>query len=75
VAGVSGLIIANKKEDMQMKTYITYSKGQTWRLLQPPAKDTTGHDIVCNLVRTAGLNLCRYTFPWRRCQKRHTSPK
>ncbi|XP_048046802.1 LOW QUALITY PROTEIN: VPS10 domain-containing receptor SorCS3 [Megalobrama amblycephala] len=49
VSGVSGLIIANKKEDMQMRTYITYNKGQTWRLLQPPAKDTTGHDINCNL--------------------------
>uniref|UniRef100_A0A671M3I5 VPS10 domain-containing receptor SorCS3-like n=1 Tax=Sinocyclocheilus anshuiensis TaxID=1608454 RepID=A0A671M3I5_9TELE len=49
VAGVSGLIIANKKEDAQMRTYITYNKGQTWSLLQPPAKDTTGHDINCNL--------------------------
>ncbi|XP_052437367.1 VPS10 domain-containing receptor SorCS3 [Carassius gibelio] len=49
VAGVSGLIIANKKEDAQMATYITYNKGQTWSLLQPPTKDTTGHDINCNL--------------------------
>ncbi|XP_051502906.1 VPS10 domain-containing receptor SorCS3-like [Myxocyprinus asiaticus] len=49
VLGVSGLIIANKKEDTQMKTYITYNKGQTWSLLQPPAKDVTGHDISCNL--------------------------
>uniref|UniRef100_A0A8C2EGY1 Sortilin related VPS10 domain containing receptor 3b n=1 Tax=Cyprinus carpio TaxID=7962 RepID=A0A8C2EGY1_CYPCA len=49
VAGVSGLIIANKKEDSQMRTYITYNKGQTWSLLQPPVKDTTGHDIHCNL--------------------------
>uniref|UniRef100_A0A672RUS1 VPS10 domain-containing receptor SorCS3-like n=1 Tax=Sinocyclocheilus grahami TaxID=75366 RepID=A0A672RUS1_SINGR len=49
VAGVSGLIIANKKEDAQMRTYITYNKGQTWSLLQPPAKDTTGHDTNCNL--------------------------
>uniref|UniRef100_A0A8C1GU09 Sortilin related VPS10 domain containing receptor 3b n=1 Tax=Cyprinus carpio TaxID=7962 RepID=A0A8C1GU09_CYPCA len=49
VAGVSGLIIANKKEDSQMRTYITYNKGQTWSLLQPPVKDTTGHDINCNL--------------------------
>uniref|UniRef100_A0A8C1UDI4 Sortilin related VPS10 domain containing receptor 3b n=1 Tax=Cyprinus carpio TaxID=7962 RepID=A0A8C1UDI4_CYPCA len=49
VAGVSGLIIANKKEDAQMTTYITYNKGQTWSLLQPPTKDTTGHDINCNL--------------------------
>lgn len=52
VLGVSGLIIANKKEDTQMKTYITYNKGQTWSLLQPPTKDATGNDINCNLVRT-----------------------
>ncbi|KAA0711034.1 VPS10 domain-containing receptor [Triplophysa tibetana] len=49
VLGVSGLIIANKKEDTQMKTYITYNKGQTWALLQPPTKDATGNDINCNL--------------------------
>ncbi|TRY93677.1 hypothetical protein DNTS_029389 [Danionella cerebrum] len=49
VAGIGGLIIANKKEDAQMRTYITYNKGQTWSLLQPPAKDTSGNDINCNL--------------------------
>lgn len=62
VAGVSGLIIANKKEDAQMTTYITYNKGQTWSLLQPPVKDTTGHDINCNLVRATGMNSTRYMF-------------
>nr|XP_055027995.1 VPS10 domain-containing receptor SorCS3 isoform X1 [Misgurnus anguillicaudatus] len=49
VAGVSGLIIANKKEDTQMKTYITFNKGQTWALLQPPTKDANGNDINCYL--------------------------
>lgn len=62
VAGVRGLIIANKKEDAQMRTYITYNKGQTWSLLQPPSKDTTGHDINCNLVRATGMNSTRYIF-------------
>uniref|UniRef100_A0AAR2KKJ9 PKD domain-containing protein n=1 Tax=Pygocentrus nattereri TaxID=42514 RepID=A0AAR2KKJ9_PYGNA len=49
VGGVNGMLIANKKEDNQMKTYITYNKGQTWSLLPAPAKDTSGQDISCSL--------------------------
>ncbi|KAG9268232.1 VPS10 domain-containing receptor SorCS3-like [Astyanax mexicanus] len=49
VAGVAGMLIANKKEDNRMKTYISYNKGQTWSLLPAPAKDASGQDISCSL--------------------------
>ncbi|XP_072546276.1 VPS10 domain-containing receptor SorCS3 isoform X2 [Salminus brasiliensis] len=49
VAGVTGMLIANKKEDSQMKTYVSYNKGQTWSLLPAPAKDASSQDISCSL--------------------------
>ncbi|XP_030643264.1 VPS10 domain-containing receptor SorCS3 [Chanos chanos] len=49
VSGINGMFIANKKEDNQFKTYITYNKGQTWNLLQAPTKDLAGDDISCSL--------------------------
>lgn len=44
------MLIANKREDNQVKTYITYNKGRDWRLLQAPTADLEGNDIHCILV-------------------------
>uniref|UniRef100_A0A4W6CS00 Sortilin related VPS10 domain containing receptor 3 n=1 Tax=Lates calcarifer TaxID=8187 RepID=A0A4W6CS00_LATCA len=49
VAGIKGMLIANKRQDNQVKTYITYNKGRDWRLLQAPATDLDGNDIHCIL--------------------------
>ncbi|KAK1793385.1 hypothetical protein P4O66_011767, partial [Electrophorus voltai] len=49
VAGVNGILIANKKESKHMKTFITYNNGQTWNLLPAPPKDISGHGISCSL--------------------------
>lgn len=50
VAGIKGMLIANKRDDNQVKTYITYNKGRDWRLLQAPTADLEGNDIHCILV-------------------------
>ncbi|XP_076839029.1 VPS10 domain-containing receptor SorCS3 isoform X1 [Brachyhypopomus gauderio] len=49
VAGIKGMLIANRKVENQVKTYITYNKGRDWRLLQAPSKDLEGNDIYCVL--------------------------
>uniref|UniRef100_A0A4W5NT62 PKD domain-containing protein n=1 Tax=Hucho hucho TaxID=62062 RepID=A0A4W5NT62_9TELE len=49
VAGIKGMLIANRRLDNQVKTYITYNKGHDWRLLQAPATDLAGNDIHCIL--------------------------
>uniref|UniRef100_A0A8C4HCM6 PKD domain-containing protein n=1 Tax=Dicentrarchus labrax TaxID=13489 RepID=A0A8C4HCM6_DICLA len=49
VAGIKGMLIANKRQDNQVKTYITYNKGRDWRLLQAPTSDLDGNDIHCIL--------------------------
>ncbi|XP_019904990.2 VPS10 domain-containing receptor SorCS3 isoform X2 [Esox lucius] len=49
VAGIKGMLIANKRLDNQVKTYITYNKGRDWRLLQAPGSDLAGNDIHCIL--------------------------
>uniref|UniRef100_A0A8C3G8R1 PKD domain-containing protein n=1 Tax=Cyclopterus lumpus TaxID=8103 RepID=A0A8C3G8R1_CYCLU len=49
VAGIKGMLIANKRQDNQVKTYMTYNKGREWRLLQAPATDLDGNDIHCIL--------------------------
>uniref|UniRef100_A0A8C7TW62 PKD domain-containing protein n=1 Tax=Oncorhynchus mykiss TaxID=8022 RepID=A0A8C7TW62_ONCMY len=49
VAGIKGMLIANRRLDNQVKTYITYNKGRDWRLLQAPATDLAGNDIHCIL--------------------------
>lgn len=59
VAGIKGMLIANKREDNQVKTYITYNKGRNWRLLQAPTADLEGNDIHCILVGHAA----RHTRP------------
>ncbi|XP_041723483.1 VPS10 domain-containing receptor SorCS3-like [Coregonus clupeaformis] len=43
------MLIANRRLDNQVKTYITYNKGHDWRLLQAPATDLAGNDIHCVL--------------------------
>ncbi|KAM9793122.1 VPS10 domain-containing receptor SorCS3 [Neosynchiropus ocellatus] len=49
VAGIRGMLIANKREENQVKTFITYNKGRDWRLLQAPSADLSGNDIHCVL--------------------------
>uniref|UniRef100_A0A8C7MHT4 VPS10 domain-containing receptor SorCS3-like n=1 Tax=Oncorhynchus kisutch TaxID=8019 RepID=A0A8C7MHT4_ONCKI len=49
VAGIKGMLIANRRLDNQVKSYITYNKGRDWRLLQAPATDLAGNDIHCIL--------------------------
>ncbi|XP_062866910.1 VPS10 domain-containing receptor SorCS3 [Trichomycterus rosablanca] len=49
VAGIKGMLIANRKVENQVKTYITYNKGRDWRLLQAPATDLEGNEIYCVL--------------------------
>uniref|UniRef100_A0A8C1JQQ8 Sortilin related VPS10 domain containing receptor 3 n=1 Tax=Cyprinus carpio TaxID=7962 RepID=A0A8C1JQQ8_CYPCA len=49
VAGIEGMLIANRKVENQVKTYITYNKGRDWRLLQAPATDLAGNPIHCLL--------------------------
>lgn len=55
VAGIKGMLIANKRQDNQVKTYMTYNKGRDWRLLQAPAANLDGNEIHCILVSTAHL--------------------
>uniref|UniRef100_A0A8C1UL00 PKD domain-containing protein n=1 Tax=Cyprinus carpio TaxID=7962 RepID=A0A8C1UL00_CYPCA len=49
VAGIEGMLIANRKVENQVKTYITYNKGRDWRLLQAPTTDLAGNPIHCVL--------------------------
>ncbi|XP_049325536.1 VPS10 domain-containing receptor SorCS1 isoform X2 [Astyanax mexicanus] len=49
VAGIKGMFLANKKQDDQIKTFITYNKGRDWRLLQAPSSDLHGNSIHCIL--------------------------
>uniref|UniRef100_A0A8B9L9C8 Sortilin related VPS10 domain containing receptor 3 n=1 Tax=Astyanax mexicanus TaxID=7994 RepID=A0A8B9L9C8_ASTMX len=49
VAGIKGMLIANRKVENQVKTYITYNKGRDWRLLQAPSTDLEGNPIYCVL--------------------------
>nr|XP_014347387.1 PREDICTED: VPS10 domain-containing receptor SorCS3 [Latimeria chalumnae] len=49
VAGIKGMLLANKKLESKVKTFITYNKGRDWRLLQAPAIDLRGNNIHCNL--------------------------
>lgn len=45
------MLIANRKLENQVKTYITYNKGRDWRLLQAPTTDLEGNEIYCVQVR------------------------
>ncbi|ETE62975.1 VPS10 domain-containing receptor SorCS3, partial [Ophiophagus hannah] len=49
VAGIKGILLANKKVEDQIKTFITYNKGRDWRLLQAPDSDLRGDPIHCSI--------------------------
>lgn len=49
VEGINGMYLANKLVDNQVKTFITYNKGQTWALLPAPASDVAGNNLHCIL--------------------------
>ncbi|XP_061686256.1 VPS10 domain-containing receptor SorCS3 isoform X2 [Syngnathoides biaculeatus] len=49
VSGIRGMLIANKRQEKQVKTFITYNKGRDWRLLQAPTTDLDGNEIHCVL--------------------------
>ncbi|KAL4625023.1 VPS10 domain-containing receptor SorCS3-like [Arapaima gigas] len=49
VAGIKGMLIANRKVLNHTKTYITYSQGRDWRLLQAPPTDAAGNAVHCAL--------------------------
>ncbi|KAJ0067047.1 hypothetical protein NL108_008949, partial [Boleophthalmus pectinirostris] len=49
VEGINGMYLANKLVDNQVKTFITYNKGQTWALLPAPATDIAGNNLHCIL--------------------------
>ncbi|XP_056147393.1 LOW QUALITY PROTEIN: VPS10 domain-containing receptor SorCS3 [Lampris incognitus] len=49
VEGINGMYLANKQVDHQIKTFITYNKGQTWALLPAPAVDVAGNKLHCIL--------------------------
>uniref|UniRef100_A0A8C2C8W1 Sortilin related VPS10 domain containing receptor 1 n=1 Tax=Cyprinus carpio TaxID=7962 RepID=A0A8C2C8W1_CYPCA len=61
VAGIKGMFLANKKQNNEVKTYITYNKGRDWRLLQAPSADLRGNRIHCMLV--SGLHDCNCSAP------------
>ncbi|KAA0721962.1 VPS10 domain-containing receptor [Triplophysa tibetana] len=86
VEGIEGMLIANKKVENQVKTYITYNKGRNWRLLQAPATDLAGNPIHCVLLHNSFVvanGECVTFSPLSpfvrsiyncRCQKTRTSP-
>ncbi|XP_024283088.1 VPS10 domain-containing receptor SorCS3 isoform X2 [Oncorhynchus tshawytscha] len=49
VEGINGIFFANKLVDHEVKTFITYNKGQTWALLQAPNTDVAGNSLHCIL--------------------------
>uniref|UniRef100_A0AAV2JPK1 PKD domain-containing protein n=1 Tax=Knipowitschia caucasica TaxID=637954 RepID=A0AAV2JPK1_KNICA len=49
VEGINGMYLANKLVDNQVKTFITYNKGQTWALLPAPTADMAGNNLHCIL--------------------------
>uniref|UniRef100_A0AAV2LL28 VPS10 domain-containing protein n=1 Tax=Knipowitschia caucasica TaxID=637954 RepID=A0AAV2LL28_KNICA len=65
VAGIKGMLIANKRQDNQVKTYITYNKGRDWRLLQAPSSDLEGNNPACRRVAVQTPLLLLITAPPR----------
>ncbi|KAM9394637.1 VPS10 domain-containing receptor SorCS3-like isoform 2-T2 [Salvelinus alpinus] len=49
VEGINGIFLANKLVGHEVKTSITYNKGQTWALLQAPNTDVAGNSLHCIL--------------------------
>ncbi|XP_034040761.1 VPS10 domain-containing receptor SorCS3 [Thalassophryne amazonica] len=56
VEGINGMYLANKVVDHQVKTFITYNKGQSWALLPPPTTDVAGNNLHC-IVPFCSLHL------------------
>ena len=44
------MFLANKLVEQQVKSFITYNKGQTWALLPAPNTDVAGNNLHCVLV-------------------------
>ncbi|XP_066518769.1 sortilin-related receptor isoform X1 [Hoplias malabaricus] len=55
---VATLINGSVSED-NMRSVITFDKGGTWELLQPPAADSLGGTIVCQLSKGCSLHLAQ----------------
>ncbi|XP_062319686.1 VPS10 domain-containing receptor SorCS3 [Osmerus eperlanus] len=49
VEGINGMFLANKLVEHQVKSFITYNKGQTWALLPAPDTDVAGNNLHCVL--------------------------
>uniref|UniRef100_A0A3Q4B2C5 PKD domain-containing protein n=1 Tax=Mola mola TaxID=94237 RepID=A0A3Q4B2C5_MOLML len=49
VEGINGMYLANKLVNNQVKSFITYNKGQTWDLLPAPVTDVAGNKLNCIL--------------------------
>ncbi|XP_075894513.1 VPS10 domain-containing receptor SorCS3 [Nelusetta ayraudi] len=49
VEGINGMYLANKLVNGQVKSFLTYNKGQTWALLPAPAADVAGNNLNCIL--------------------------
>nr|XP_046186354.1 VPS10 domain-containing receptor SorCS1-like [Oncorhynchus gorbuscha] len=47
VAGIKGMLVADRRLDNQVKIYITYNKGRDWRFLQAPATGLAGNNTHC----------------------------
>uniref|UniRef100_A0A671K1R9 Sortilin-related receptor n=1 Tax=Sinocyclocheilus anshuiensis TaxID=1608454 RepID=A0A671K1R9_9TELE len=55
---VATLINGSVTED-NMRSVITFDKGGTWELLQPPAADSLGGTVVCQLDNGCSLHLAQ----------------
>ncbi|KAG7282267.1 hypothetical protein CRUP_033794, partial [Coryphaenoides rupestris] len=55
---VATLINGSASED-NMRSVITFDKGGTWELLQPPAADSLGGTIECQLSKGCSLHLAQ----------------
>uniref|UniRef100_A0A1A7WSZ5 Sortilin-related receptor n=1 Tax=Iconisemion striatum TaxID=60296 RepID=A0A1A7WSZ5_9TELE len=63
VEGLRGVFIAtlingSASED-NMRSVITFDKGGTWELLQPPASDSLGGTVECQLSKGCSLHLAQ----------------
>ncbi|XP_035602431.1 uncharacterized protein LOC118364815 [Oncorhynchus keta] len=47
VAGIKGMLVADRRLDNQVKIYITYNKGRDWRFLQALATGLAGNNTHC----------------------------
>uniref|UniRef100_A0A3P8V3B2 Sortilin-related receptor n=1 Tax=Cynoglossus semilaevis TaxID=244447 RepID=A0A3P8V3B2_CYNSE len=63
VEGVRGVFIATlingSVSENNMRSVITFDKGGTWELLQPPAADSLGGTVDCELSKGCSLHLAQ----------------